>query len=268
MRSVSIRCRISGGGSSRASRPPSASRSRRERRTCRSRPPSSWCSRTPSRSRCSASTCRRNASGSSSWYPASAEPLADAQAEPLDELGHRLRLHLEAVALADPRELVRIGRHGPAEIGELAEELLEAGRRDDLEDPAGLVTRVPERVPLVPRLEDEIARARLDDVVAEQRAHPALEDEAVLVLARVQMERRRQRPRRHRMLDEREAVTGLRPVDEEPHADAAEEAFLCIPGTDDLDARRSVHPPAPFHWTVMSPRSYALRPRMSILRRQ
>lgn len=43
------------------------------------------------------------------------------------------------------------------------------------------------------RREDQVARPRLDDLVAEQRAHPTLEDEAVLVLARVQVERRRER---------------------------------------------------------------------------
>jgi len=40
-------------------------------------------------------------------------------------------------------------------------------------------------VPLVARLKDELARPGFDDIVAEQRAHASLEDEAVLVLARV-----------------------------------------------------------------------------------
>jgi hypothetical protein len=45
------------------------------------------------------------------------------------------------------------------------------------------------------RLEDEVAGPGLDHVVAEQRAHAALEHEAVLVLARVPVERRRERAR-------------------------------------------------------------------------
>ena len=65
----------------------------------------------------------------------------------------------------------------------------------------------------------------LDDLVAEQRAHAALEDEAVLVLARVPVQRRGERARRHRMLDEREALARLGPVDHEAHADAPEEAL-------------------------------------------
>src|SRR5690242_21160103 len=43
---------------------------------------------------------------------------------------------------------------------------------------------------LVARLEDEIARACLHDLVAEQGAHSPLEDEAVLVLPRVPVQRR------------------------------------------------------------------------------
>ena len=117
-----------------------------------------------------------------------------------------------------------------AQVVQLTEEALEAGRRDDLEDPARLVARVPERVPLVARLEDEVARPRLDDVVAEQRAHAALEHEAVLVLARVQVQRRGERARRHRVLDEREPLARVGPVDHEADADAAQEALAPSPG--------------------------------------
>ena len=111
--------------------------------------------------------------------------------------------------------------------------------RDDLEDPARLVARVPERVPLVARLEDEVARAGLDDVVAEQGTHPSLEDEAVLVLARVQVQRGSERPRRHRMLHEREALARLVPVDHEANADRPEEALRSFVRAHDLRACRS-----------------------------
>jgi hypothetical protein len=45
--------------------------------------------------------------------------------------------------------------------------------RIDLEDPARLVAGIPERVPLVTGLEGQIARLRVDDVVAQHRPHPA-----------------------------------------------------------------------------------------------
>ena len=91
----------------------------------------------------------------------------------------------------------------------------------------------------------------LDDVVAEQRAHPALEDVAVLVLARVAVQRRGERARRHRVLDEREAAAGLVAVDHEPDADAAEEARLAVLRADHLRCRR-LPSSVSFHRTVVS----------------
>src|SRR5437868_11479472 len=124
MRNACIRCRTSGVASSRASASVSASRSRRERPICRSRRRSCSCSRTRSRWRCSASTFLPSESACSGWYPTSAERLAHPQPEALHELGDRVRLHLERVALAQPCELLGISVHGAAEVGELAEELL------------------------------------------------------------------------------------------------------------------------------------------------
>ncbi|HKF80425.1 MAG TPA: hypothetical protein VKB17_06335 [Thermoleophilaceae bacterium] len=46
-------------------------------------------------------------------------------------------------------------------------------------------------MPLVARLEDEVAGAGVDDLFAQQRAHPAPEHEGVLVLRRVLVQRRR-----------------------------------------------------------------------------
>lgn len=55
----------------------------------------------------------------------------------------------------------RPGQVGPAhEHGGLVEEMLEAAGRNDLQDPAGRVPCVPERVPLLARLEDRPARSR------------------------------------------------------------------------------------------------------------
>src|SRR5581483_6427661 len=111
--------------------------------------------------------------------PAAGERLADPEPEALHELGHRVRLHLEAVALAQRGHDLGAGGEHAAEIGELLEEALEAGGRDDLENPARLVSRVPEGVPLVAGLVHEIAGACDDDVVAEESAHSPLEDVAV-----------------------------------------------------------------------------------------
>ena len=128
---------------------------------------------------------------------------------------------------------------------------LEARRRDDLEDPRGLVAGVPERVPLVARLEDEVAGLGDHHLVAEQRAHAAPRARAVLVLARVAVERRGERARRHRVLDHREPTAGLIPVGHVPCADAAEEAQVSVARSHDLRCRR-LHRRHPFQSDSMS----------------
>ena len=174
------------------------------------------------------------------------EPLADDQAEALEQLGDGVRLHLQPVAGAQLSQFLGRGLQCSTHPVELLEELLEARRRDDLEDPAGRVAGVPEGVPLVARLVDEVAGAGLDHVVAQQGAHPALEHEAVLVLAVVAVKRCRERPRGHRVLDEREALVGLRAVDHEPHADAAQESRLPVLRADDLRCWCGLHCESPF----------------------
>src|SRR4051812_19831414 len=90
--------------------------------------------------------------------PATGERLAHPQPEALKQLGNRLRPHLKAIALPELCERLLISLGHTTHVDELLEEALETGRRDDLEDPAGLVARVPERVPLVARLEDQVTR--------------------------------------------------------------------------------------------------------------
>src|SRR4051812_26139170 len=158
--------------------------------------------------------------------PAAGERLAHAQPEPLQQFGDRLGPRLEPVALDELSELLGVGVARAAHRGELAKVLLEARGRDDLQDPTGLISSVPERVPLVARLEHEVARPRLYDIVAEQGAHASLEDEAVLVLARVTVQRRGECARRHRVLKKGEALACFPPVDQEPDADAAKEDFV------------------------------------------
>src|ERR1700712_5499043 len=101
------------------------------------------------------------------------------QPELLEQPGDAVEVELQAVALGERGALLRRGRRGGRHPGGLREETLEARRGDDLEDPLRLVARVPERVPLVAGLEDEVAGPAEDDLVAELRPHAALEDVAV-----------------------------------------------------------------------------------------
>jgi hypothetical protein len=99
------------------------------------------------------------------------DPLTGLRAERhavlLAQPGHRLELELEPVAGTQVGEPLRLGRPAGAGVDELVEEVLEPARGDDLEDPAGVVAGVPERVPLVARLEDEVAGVRVDEVIAQ-----------------------------------------------------------------------------------------------------
>jgi hypothetical protein len=54
----------------------------------------------------------------------------------------------------------------------------------------------------------------------------------------VPVQRRRQRARAHRVLDEREAAARLVAIDHEPNADAAEEPGLAVMRADHLRRRR------------------------------
>ena len=69
--------------------------------------------------------------------------------------------------------------------------MLEAPWRDDLQDPTRLIAGVPEGVPLLARLERQIAHIGVNDLVTEQGAHPPLDHEAVLVLTGVFVNRGR-----------------------------------------------------------------------------
>ena len=100
--------------------------------------------------------------------------------------------------------------------------------RDDLKDPARFVTGIPEGVPLIARLEHQFPRTSLDDLVSQQRTHTPFEDEAVLILARVTVQRRGERPRGHRVLEEREPIARLRATDQKANPDTAEEDAIVV----------------------------------------
>jgi hypothetical protein len=127
--------------------------------------------------------------------------------------------------------LVLLGRADAR--GELVEIVLEARRRDDLEDPAEAVARVPEGVPLVARLEGQVAGLGVDDVLTEEGPQPAFQHIAVLVLAGVAVQGRGQVARRDRMLDQREPAAGLLAPDQEPDPDHSQVDRLAVVGADD-----------------------------------
>lgn len=146
------------------------------------------------------------------------------------ELRHALKIEVQAVVLAELGELRRLELRTLHRGGQLVEEPLESSRGDDLEDPARSVVGIPEGVPLPARFEGQLAGLRIDHLVAEQRAHPSLEHEAVLVLPGVAVRGRDECARRDRVLDEREASAGLRSPGHKPDAYRAEINRLALMG--------------------------------------
>ncbi len=145
------------------------------------------------------------------------------QPESPAEPGHALDVELERVARGELAQPPGVRAGGPAvaeHVGQLAEVVLEPAGRDHLDDPALRVARVPERVPLPAWLEHPRAGTGLDDPLAEERPERPLDDERVLVLVAMTVERRSERPRRDRVLDDGEAALGLvgldLPDDSEP----------------------------------------------------
>jgi len=84
------------------------------------------------------------------------------------------------------------------------EVVFESSGRNDLEDPARAITGIPESVPSVAGLEDEVARLREDCSSTKPGSHLALQHIALFVLTRVTMQRSGEVPRRDRVLNERE----------------------------------------------------------------
>src|SRR5688572_16819535 len=83
--------------------------------------------------------------------------LPENEIEALEQRRNALGIHFQAISSTQLTQSLQIGRGGATHIAELGEVALEPCRRDDLEDPRRLVARIPEGVPLIAGLEDEVA---------------------------------------------------------------------------------------------------------------
>ena len=100
----------------------------------------------------------------------------------LREKRDRGRIKLKPVALPDRRH-PRTARPLLCEQWrQLPEVVLEAGRRNELQQPGILVAGIPERVWHSPRLENQVAWAGVKDLFAKLYADPSAQDVGVLIL--------------------------------------------------------------------------------------
>src|SRR5215216_1160085 len=116
----------------------------------------------------------------------------------------RFLIALHAVLRTQRRRGRNVLGGGPQEFIELHEELLEPGRRDDLQEPCWPIGGVPECVPYVAGLEDEIARLPMHDAGSEHEAPSTLEHERELILAGVEVDRDGETSRDDRVLERSE----------------------------------------------------------------
>src|ERR1700680_92267 len=138
-----------------------------------------------------------------------------------EQLETELCLEVGDPISAGRRQVVSVCERGAAFWGEgprsdhlpeLPEVVLEAGRRDDLEDPRGLIGWGPERVRYVARLDDVRARPAQEEFVSDPGTDRALDHEGIFVLVAVHVGRN-QPTGLDGVLHDRETATGLSGVD-------------------------------------------------------
>src|SRR5207247_496889 len=123
----------------------------------------------------------------------------------------------------------------------ILEVMFESGRRDDLEDSTHGIAGIPKGVPLIARLEHQVAGICVDDLVAQRRTEPALEDKTVLVLSCVAMQGSREMPWRDRMLDQGETTTRFVTPHHESNATRSEIDHLSVVWTNNSWRHQANH---------------------------
>src|SRR6266851_5800905 len=141
-----------------------------------------------------------------------------------DDVGQPGRLaDLDAVPCGQGHEPRRVRWSSGEGLGQLPEEVLEAGRADDLDHAGGLLAGVPHGVHLAPRLGDVAARAQDDFAVTRAEADLAFGDDGVLVLEGVHV-RYHQRTDGKWVLDDGHGAVGLGAQELELDADSSQPA--------------------------------------------
>jgi len=93
------------------------------------------------------------------------------------------------------------------------------------------------------RLEDELARTGLEQLIAELHADAALQDVGVLVLVAVSVKGRAERAGRKRVLDQAERAAGLLAVDHEADAQGEQVNELALVGAEHVAAEGGMRAP-------------------------
>jgi hypothetical protein len=96
--------------------------------------------------------------------------------------------------------------------GQFREVTFEPGRRDDFQDARWLVARIPEGMPLIAWLEDQVTSIAENNLSTQINANPPFSYKAVFIFTPMSMQRCSERPRFHRMFHERKAAARVIPI--------------------------------------------------------
>ena len=133
----------------------------------------------------------------------------ESNAKPLAQSRHAADVDFKFVSRGELLEFFYVR----PDVAETTEKIFETGRRNDLDDFARRIPRVPERMPLLPRLEHPRSRTSGHDVVSQQAAHRAGQHIRIFILAIMAVQGSGQYSRRHGMMHDGKTFTRLAAVD-------------------------------------------------------
>jgi hypothetical protein len=128
----------------------------------------------------------------------------------LDQVRDTTEIEFDIVPRCEGKNLFWIKRR--LATGQLHEVTLKPGRRDDFQDARRLVARIPEGMPLIAWLEDQVASIAENNLSTQISANPPFNYKTVFIFVPMPMQRRRERPRFHRMFHERKAAARVIPI--------------------------------------------------------
>jgi hypothetical protein len=129
----------------------------------------------------------------------------------LNQVRDTIEIEFDIVPGREGNNLFWIKRRLPT--AQFREVTLKPGRRDDLQDARWLVASIPEGMPLIAWLEDQVASIAENNLSTQINANPPFNYKTVFIFIPMPMQRRRERPRFHRMFHERKAAARVIPID-------------------------------------------------------
>ena len=144
----------------------------------------------------------------------------------LDQVRDTTEIEFDIVPGRQGENLFWIKRRRPT--GQFREVTLKPGRRDDFQDARWSVARIPEGMPLIAWLEDQVASIGQNNLSTQISANPPFNYKTVFIFIPMPMQRRRECPRFHRMFHERKAAARVIPINHKSDPSVTEVARFTV----------------------------------------